>query len=102
MREGFALANDLEQAEGRVFQAVKRIVEKSLNLRREAKIVANKITFPATGATIQAIASDFAGAAGANPTISAFDELWAFTSERSHRLWDEMVPVPTRRDLRVA
>jgi phage terminase large subunit-like protein len=42
-------------------------------------------------------ASDYAGAAGANPTISVFDELWAYTSERSRRLWDEMVPVPTRR-----
>ena len=73
--EGFALANDLEQAQGRVFQAVKRIVQKSPHLRREAKIIANRIEFPATGATIRAIASDFAGAAGANPTISAFDEL---------------------------
>ena len=25
-----------------------------------------------------------------------FDELWAFTSERSRRLWDELVPPPTR------
>ena len=25
---------------------------------------------------------------------SCFDELWAYTSERSRRLWDEMVPVP--------
>jgi hypothetical protein len=26
-----------------------------------------------------------------------FDELWGYTSERSHRLWDEMVPPPTRK-----
>jgi hypothetical protein len=25
-----------------------------------------------------------------------FDELWAFSSERSRRLWDEMIPPPTR------
>jgi hypothetical protein len=56
----------------------------------------NKITFPATGATITAIASDYAGAAGANLTISCFDELWGYTSERSNRLWDEMIP-PTRK-----
>jgi len=31
-----------------------------------------------------------------NPTCVVFDELWAFTSERSRRLWDELVPVPTR------
>ncbi|MBK5197741.1 MAG: hypothetical protein JJE37_05605 [Methyloceanibacter sp.] len=63
-------ANDLEQAQGRVFQALRRLVEASPLLRREAKIVANKISFPATGAVITAISSDYAGAAGANPTLS--------------------------------
>jgi hypothetical protein len=48
------------------------------------------------GSTIQALASDYAGAAGANPTFVVFDELWGYASERAHRLWDEMVPVPTR------
>jgi Terminase large subunit, endonuclease domain len=36
-------------------------------------------------------------AAGAHPVVSSFDELWGYTSERSRRLWDEMVSVPTRR-----
>jgi hypothetical protein len=26
-----------------------------------------------------------------------FDELWGYISERAQRLWDEMVPVPTRK-----
>jgi phage terminase large subunit-like protein len=95
--EGYCCANDLEQAQGRVFQACKRMVERSPLLRGEAKITSDKIEFPATGATITAIPSDYAGAAGANPTISAFDELWGYTSERSRRLWDEMVPPPTRK-----
>jgi phage terminase large subunit-like protein len=95
--EGYCVANDFEQAQGRVFQAIRRIVECSPLLRREANITANKIEFPATGAVITAIASDYAGAAGANPTISCFDELWGYTSERSRRLWDEMVPSPVRR-----
>jgi hypothetical protein len=95
--EGYAVANDLEQAQGRVFQALRRIVEASPLLRDEAVITASRIEFPTTGASIQAIAGDYAGAAGANPSITAFDELWGFTSERSRRLWDEMAPVPTRR-----
>ena len=45
--EGYALANDLEQATSRVFQAIKRIVEASPLLQREAKVTADKITFPA-------------------------------------------------------
>lgn len=94
--EGYCVANDLDQAQSRGFEAVRRHVEASPYLRREAKITQSRIEFPATGATITAIASDYAGAAGGHPTISWFDELWAYTSERSRRLWDEMVPVPTR------
>jgi Phage Terminase len=94
--EGFCVANDLQQASERVFQACSRIVEASPLLSLDAKVTADKIVFTSTGATIMAIASDYASAAGANPTISTFDELWAYTSERSHRLFDEMVPPPTR------
>ena len=95
--EAYCVANDFEQAQGRVFQAICRIIEASPLLRGSVKITANKIEFTSTGATITAIASDYAGAAGANPTITVFDELWGYTSERSHRLWDEMVPTPTRK-----
>jgi hypothetical protein len=95
--EGYCVANDFEQAQGRVFQAIRRIVETSPALNRAARVTASRIDFPETGAVISAIASDYAGAAGANPTISCFDELWGFVSERSHRLWDEMVPPPTRK-----
>jgi hypothetical protein len=96
--EGYALANDEEQAASRVFQAIRRIVEASPLLKREAKVTADKITFPAfANATITTVASNYATAAGANPTISCFDELWAYSTERSHRLWDEMIPPPTRK-----
>jgi terminase large subunit-like protein len=95
--EGYCVANDLEQAQGRVYQAIRRIVEASPHLNRAARVTQSRVDFPETGASITAIASDYAGAAGANPTISVFDELWGYTSERSHRLWDEMVPPPTRK-----
>ncbi len=95
--EGYCLANDLDQSTGRVYQATARIVRASPLLARGARVGVNKIDFASTGASITAVANDYAGAAGANPTISVFDELWAFTSERSRRLWDEMVPPPTRK-----
>ncbi len=95
--EGYCCANDYEQAQSRVFQAICRIIEASPLLRNSAKITANKIEFPSTGATITALASDYAGAAGANPTITTFDELWGSTSTRSERLWAEMISVPTRK-----
>ena len=70
-----------------VFSGNRRIVEASPMLRDSAKITANKVEFLSTGATITAIASDYAGAAGSNPTITVFDELWGVTSERGYRLY---------------
>ena len=95
--EAYTCANDFEQASSRVFQAIVRIIQASPMLRDAVKVKANKIEFRSTGACIVALASEYAGAAGSNANIVAFDELWAYTSERSRRLWDEMVPVPTRK-----
>jgi hypothetical protein len=95
--EGYCVANDFEQASSRVFQAISRIIQASPLLRHTAKFTNNKIEFRSTGSTITAIASEYAGAAGSNPTITVFDELWGYISERAQRLWDEMVPVPTRK-----
>jgi phage terminase large subunit-like protein len=94
--EAFCIANDQQQAQDRVFENVRQIIEASPLLRNEARITAEKIIFPATGATIIALATDYASAAGAHPTIAVFDELWGFTSERFRRLWDELIPVPTQ------
>jgi hypothetical protein len=95
--EGYCIANDLEQAVSRVFTMVKRIVQASPLLKREARITQERIVFPTLDAFVQALGADFASAAGANPTITVFDELWGYTSERSRRLWDEMCTSPARR-----
>jgi len=95
--EGYCCANDLDQAAGRVFEAVKRIIEATPFLRDAARVTADRIVFPSTNAVVIAIASDAASAAGGAPTISTFDELWGYRSERARRLWDEMVPTPTKK-----
>jgi phage terminase large subunit-like protein len=95
--EIYCLANDFEQSQGRVFAAAARIIQASPLLRNAAKVTASKIEFPASGAFIQAVASDFAGFAGVNPTLCIFDELWGYTSESSRRLWDESAFSPTRK-----
>jgi phage terminase large subunit-like protein len=93
--EAICAANDYDQSVGRVFAAIKRIIECSPLLRGEAKITADKITI--AGAVISAIPSNYASAAGANPVVAVFDELWAYSLERLRRLFDELVPPPTRR-----
>ena len=93
--EALTIANSLEQAQGRVFAQVRKIIETSPSLRDEARVTQDRITI--AGATIQAIPSDAGSAAGSDQMISAFDELWAFDTERGHRLFDELVPPPTQK-----
>jgi hypothetical protein len=92
--EAILCANDFEQSQGRVFKACCDIVKASPLLKGRAKISANKIFFPGSGAIITAIASEYAGAAGSGQNLAVFDELWGYTSERSKRLFDEMLPPP--------
>ena len=93
--EAICAANDFEQSVGRVFAAIRRIIECSPLLRAGAKITTDKITI--AGAVIIAIPSNYASAAGSNQVVAVFDELWAYGSERLRRLFDELVPPPTRR-----
>ena len=43
--EGYVVANDLEQAQGRVFLAIERIIKASPMLRGSAKVTGKKIEF---------------------------------------------------------
>lgn len=91
------LANDLEQSQSRVFKAVVQILQASPLLRDSVDITANRITFRSTGTVISALASEYAGFAGGNPTLNVFDESAYFVSEGSRRLWDEGIPSPARK-----
>lgn len=95
--EAVLYANDLEQSTSRVFAACCKIIKTSPELSGSADVQREKIIFPESGSTIIAVASDFAGSAGGNPTISVFDELWGYTSESALRLWDESAVPPTRK-----
>jgi hypothetical protein len=95
--EVYCLANDFEQSASRVFEACRRMVEASPFLRNLAKLANNRLTFKSTGSFIQACASDYAGFAGGNPSLTIFDELWGYISESARRLFDESAPSPTRK-----
>ena len=90
-------SNDLDQAVSRVYDAGRGFIERNPTLRAEAYITRNLITLD-NGTTIKAIPSDYAGEAGANQGLASFDELWGFMSERSRRLYEELTPVPTRKN----
>ena len=91
------LANDLEQTLARVYRTMEGIIQHNPELRREAEVQSKSI-YLANGTVITAISGDYAGAAGSNHGFVSYDELWAYVSESSRRLWEELTPVPTRRN----
>ena len=95
--DAYICANTFEQAQSRVFTMCCRIVEASPALKREAKITKDRIVFKHFyDATIFAIASNAAGAAGSNATVISFDELSGATTEAAVRFFQEMTVSPAR------
>lgn len=103
MGEIYCLANDFEQAAGRIYSAARQSIELSPGYdgkRRELpgrwRVREREMFSMENGATIKALAGDYKGEAGANPSLTLWSELWGYELERARRLWDEMTPPPTR------
>jgi hypothetical protein len=95
--EATIVANDLEQAQSRVYKQICRILTCSPAFDGAVKITQRVIEFIESQSTITAVGMDYGGQAGSNSCVAVFDELWGYSSEKSARLWDEFVPPPTRK-----
>jgi hypothetical protein len=107
--ELYCCANDFEQAQGRNYTQIRRSIEMSLDPRYGAsddvaaraalwKLSGRQLTYEGNGSFIQALSGDYRGAAGGNPGMIVFSELWGYISESSRRLYGEMTTVPTRKN----
>lgn len=107
VNEVYFIANDQEQSAGRGYARIADHLNpfspsynRAFASLMRTKVRGNtrtptRLDFLA-GDLIRAIPTDFAGESGANPTISVWDELWAYTRENLMRLWEEFTIVPTR------
>ena len=93
-QEIICAANDLEQAQGRVFRAI----ETSLGTPPAPGWTGTRrtLTYAPTGSVIRAAPNDFRGEAGANPSLTIWTELWGFKDEAPQRFYAELTPVHTR------
>lgn len=101
--EVYSLANDLEQARGRIYAAALASIELDPRYQRadkgisgEWRIIEREATYLPSHGKLRAVSSDYKGEAGSNPTATFWSELWGYSSEASKRLWGELTPVPTR------
>ena len=88
--EIYLVANDLEQAQQRAFEDITHHLIHS-NLGAPTAKVARFDN----GSFIQTLAQHYSSAAGSRPSLVMYDELWAYVSERSRRMWAEMTLSPT-------
>ncbi|MBE0573868.1 hypothetical protein IH575_03130 [Candidatus Dojkabacteria bacterium] len=87
--EIYVIANDLEQAEGRVMRDIKYWA-----LTRSYKVNKYEVELP-NGTTIKVLAQSYKSVAGSRHALTLFDELWGITTEFTRRTYEEMTPVPT-------
>jgi hypothetical protein len=89
--EIYCLANDLEQAQSRVYTDI--VYDQDMKGNRTQKFV-----IPGDNGTfVKALASEYRSVAGGRQALTLWDELWGYTSDRSRLLWAEMTPPPTVR-----
>jgi hypothetical protein len=80
-----------------VFSAVTRLIAKNPALAASARMDCGKVVL-SSGSELRPLATGYADAAGPNQGLSSWDEVWAYESERAMRLWEELTPVPTRKN----
>lgn len=101
--ETYSMANDLEQARGRIYAAALASIELDPRYELRAKgipgqwrVIENQASYTPTHSKLKAVSADYKGEAGSNPVATFWSELWGYSSEASQRLWEELTPVPTR------
>lgn len=106
-QEIYVLANDEEQAKGRIWQSVRTSIELDPDYDKHKRILTksgqaiwrvtdDKLEHLPSGSTIVVVNIDYRGAAGGNPSATFFSELWGYTREAHRKVFDELTPVPTR------
>jgi len=91
----YIIANDLNQADSRVFYYIRRAIELNPYLKDQIKITNYKMVFP-NKTFIEAIPIDPSGEAGGNADAIIFSELWGAHQKAQEKMWVEQTLSPTK------
>lgn len=91
----YVIANDLKQADSRMFRVIEYAVKHHPEMRQFAKVVRYKIML-ANNTFIEALPVDPTGEAGMNPTCLAYTEAWGAKGNKAELMWTEAALSPTR------
>jgi phage terminase large subunit-like protein len=89
------IANDLKQADSRVFFYIRRSLELNAEMRKHVQIRNYHITLP-NHSTIEALPIDPTGEAGGNDDLVIYSELWGWKSTAAQKMWTETTLSPLK------
>ncbi len=89
------IANDLKQADSRVFYYINRCLTLNKKMGAQVKSVHYKITLP-NHATIEAIPIDPKGEAGGNDDLVVYSEIWGWRYDVAKQMWTETTLSPLK------
>lgn len=102
-QEILCVGNDADQAKDRAFASVRQSIELTpgyhpgfRELAGQWRVRDDTLTNLLNGSRLRAIAADYKGEAGVNPSMTIWTELWGFIDKAHLRFWAEMAPSPTR------
>jgi phage terminase large subunit-like protein len=96
--EVYCIANDLKQAESRVFAYMLRSMELDPAMHKgvDWRVAHRKASFTRTSSWIEAIPIDPTGEAGSNADLTIWSELWGSHHAAQQKMWAEMTIPPTK------
>lgn len=89
-------ANSRDQSSWIVFDKLKKSLLMNPYQYREAEITDDFIRIKKTGTVARIVAPNYRTASGANPSLTIFDELWAYDQQSSYKFYDELTESPAR------
>lgn len=95
--ETYIAARDFQQGQWIVFNKLVKAIEMNPRMLVNVNITKDAIERPATGSVVRCLPTDVS-AAGLNPSLVIFDELWSYEYESMRRFWEELTTVPTRKN----
>jgi phage terminase large subunit-like protein len=95
--ETYLAARDFQQSQWIVFSKLVRAIEMNPRMLVNVNITKDAVERPATGSVVRCLPTEVS-AAGLNPSLTIFDELWSYEYESMRRFFEEMTTVPTRKN----
>lgn len=94
-------ANSKEQSSWIIFDKLKKSLQMNKHQFQHVRINDDYIENRRNGTVARVIAQNYKTAAGSNPSLVVFDELWSFEdteSDNARKFYEELTTVPTRKE----